>query len=183
MTRFDERVRLVSFLQTATGQSHDLPTIKVEADKLETVLHQNSILMRSPQGRDEIKKTQMFKLPKSMLQRSDPEEIYLGLLSITKTLKWAEESQVSSSPGVAECLPALHSLYNLAVSNYNKLTRDTVTVSVPSRLRLYLANLGHHLNPNNGSSSARLTGLLDRNVRRTLVIKSVGAAHCGGPLP
>ena len=92
MTRFDERVRLVSFLQTATGQSHDLPTIKVEADKLETVLHHYSILMRSPQGRDEIKKTQMFKLPKSMLQRSDPEEIYLGLLSITKTLKWAEES-------------------------------------------------------------------------------------------
>ena len=120
--------------------------------------------MRSPQGREEIKKTLMFKLQKNTQKKSDPEEIYLGLLSMTETLKWAKQNQ-SSSPGIADCLPAFHSLYNLAVSNYTKLTRDTVTVNVPNRLRLYLANLDYHLNPHNASSSIRLTGLLDRNVR------------------
>jgi len=138
--------------------------------------------MRSPQGREEIKKTQTFKLLKNMLKRSEPEEIYLALLSMTETLKWAQENQ-ASSPGIADCLPAFHSLYNLGVSNYNKLTRDTVTVNVPNRLRLYLANLDYHLNPHNGSSSTRLTGLLDRNVSMTRVIKSVGTFQCGGPLP
>jgi hypothetical protein len=29
--------------------------------------------MRSPEGREEIKKTKMFKLQKNMLKRSDPE--------------------------------------------------------------------------------------------------------------
>jgi hypothetical protein len=46
--------------------------------------------MISPQGREEIKKIKMFKLLKNMLNRSEPEEIFLGLLSMTKTLKWAE---------------------------------------------------------------------------------------------
>jgi hypothetical protein len=83
---------------------------------------------------------------------------------MTETLKWAEGNQ-STTPGIADCLPTFHSLYNLALSNYNKLTRDKVTVNVPNRLRLYLSNLDYHLNPQNAGFSIRLTGLLDRNVR------------------
>jgi hypothetical protein len=83
---------------------------------------------------------------------------------MTETLKWAEGNQ-STTPGIADCLPTFHSLYNLALSNYNKLTRDKVTVNVPNRLRLYLSNLDYHLNPQNAGASIRLTGLLDRNVR------------------
>ena len=64
-------------------QPYDLPIINFEPDKLETVLHLYSTLMHSPQGREEIKKTKTFKLLKNMLNRSEPEEIYLGLLSMT----------------------------------------------------------------------------------------------------
>ena len=83
---------------------------------------------------------------------------------MTETLKWAEANQ-TSTPGLSDCLPTFQSLYNLAVSNYNKLSRDKVTVNVPNRLRLYLANLDYHLNPHNAGTSIRLTGLLDKNVR------------------